>query len=401
MFMAIIHMKIFMRQTIFLSLLVFGLFFVMAKPAAASERLIAVYLDAETINRGYTVATPNEIFRLGVFPGVVNQATHVILKSFNQTEIELPQNLNLVSPIYEYDMRGQENPLLLHQPLAITLSYDSDNYRPKNVYYWNAVSNIWQPLPSKTIWAGDYVQAISHLPYSKVAVFEEPLPSHERKSFDFLADDAALGQTVGFEDGTIYVEMTENSVDSRTLVTLKDVDTLPGEIPAGHRLVSQVFAFHIYTERQPILLRPINVNISYYSPNLNAKCLKYWDGNKQEWVSLPSAVDYDNWRVRGAIHLSYAIVAVFESDEFQAQEGIASWYYISEHPYGAANNDFDFDTRLLVTNLENNRTVIVTVVDRGPFVPGRIIDLSKKAFGDLANTSQGVIRVRVEKINTN
>jgi rare lipoprotein A len=46
-----------------------------------------------------------------------------------------------------------------------------------------------------------------------------------------------------------------------------------------------------------------------------------------------------------------------------------------------------------VTDLDSGRSVTVTVNDRGPFSPGRIIDLSPEAFGALAPTGRGVLRV--------
>ena len=63
----------------------------------------------------------------------------------------------------------------------------------------------------------------------------------------------------------------------------------------------------------------------------------------------------------------------------------------------AASWDYDFGTRIRVTNTENGKSTIVTILDRGPAKRlGRIIDLSKKAFSEIANTRQGVINVKLE-----
>ena len=60
---------------------------------------------------------------------------------------------------------------------------------------------------------------------------------------------------------------------------------------------------------------------------------------------------------------------------------------------------YKFGTRLTVTNLENGRSVVVTVNDRGPskrlVAKGRIIDLSRGAFATIADLKQGIIRVNV------
>lgn len=57
-----------------------------------------------------------------------------------------------------------------------------------------------------------------------------------------------------------------------------------------------------------------------------------------------------------------------------------------------------FGTRLQVTDLETGRRVVVTVTDRGPFVRGRVIDLSLAAARQLGMVERGVARVRVERV---
>src|SRR3954452_25337169 len=57
---------------------------------------------------------------------------------------------------------------------------------------------------------------------------------------------------------------------------------------------------------------------------------------------------------------------------------------------------FPFGTRVRVTNLENGRRVVVVIDDRGPFVRGRIIDLSEAAAARLGMLEAGVVRVRLK-----
>lgn len=88
--------------------------------------------------------------------------------------------------------------------------------------------------------------------------------------------------------------------------------------------------------------------------------------------------------------------------------GVASWYGKPYHgrrtasgeiynmnQLTAAHPTLPFGTRVAVTNLENGRTVIVTINDRGPFKPNRVIDVSRKAAGQLGFLGQGLARVRV------
>jgi rare lipoprotein A len=64
----------------------------------------------------------------------------------------------------------------------------------------------------------------------------------------------------------------------------------------------------------------------------------------------------------------------------------------------AAHKKLPFGTKVRVTNLKNSKSVIVKINDRGPFVRGRIVDLSSSAFSRIANLDAGVIEVKIEVI---
>lgn len=89
--------------------------------------------------------------------------------------------------------------------------------------------------------------------------------------------------------------------------------------------------------------------------------------------------------------------------------GLASWYgpnfhgrltangeVYDQYHLSAAHPTFPLPSYARVTNQENGRSVIVRVNDRGPFAPGRIIDLSSKAADMLDTKQQGVAKVRVQ-----
>ncbi len=93
------------------------------------------------------------------------------------------------------------------------------------------------------------------------------------------------------------------------------------------------------------------------------------------------------------------------------QEGLASWYgpefhgqptssreIFNMHDLTAAHLTLPFGTHVMVTNLNNNKSVVVRINDRGPFVSGRIIDLSYAAAKLLGAIGPGVIPVRLEVI---
>lgn len=65
----------------------------------------------------------------------------------------------------------------------------------------------------------------------------------------------------------------------------------------------------------------------------------------------------------------------------------------------AAHRSLPFGTNVRVTNTRNGKSVMVRINDRGPFVRGRIIDLSKGAFERIGSTRSGILRVRLERVD--
>ncbi len=93
--------------------------------------------------------------------------------------------------------------------------------------------------------------------------------------------------------------------------------------------------------------------------------------------------------------------------------GKASWYGKDFHGkktangqiynmYGlsAAHKTLPLGTQIRVTNLENNRSVVLVINDRGPFVSGRILDLSYGAANKLGTVERGVAKVRISAIGS-
>ncbi|MDO3720764.1 septal ring lytic transglycosylase RlpA family protein [Marinobacter sp. chi1] len=87
--------------------------------------------------------------------------------------------------------------------------------------------------------------------------------------------------------------------------------------------------------------------------------------------------------------------ASFYADKFQGRQTASGALY-KHDLYTAAHKTLPFGSTVRVTNTTNGKSVVVEVNDRGPFVKGRIIDLSKSAFKSIANTSLGLIDVKIE-----
>lgn len=91
--------------------------------------------------------------------------------------------------------------------------------------------------------------------------------------------------------------------------------------------------------------------------------------------------------------------ASYYHDKFNGKK-TASGVKFDNNKLTAAHKKFPFGTKLKITSEKNGKSVIVVINDRGPFVNGREIDLSKKAFMDItSNKNSGVVFVTIEIIN--
>lgn len=90
--------------------------------------------------------------------------------------------------------------------------------------------------------------------------------------------------------------------------------------------------------------------------------------------------------------------ASYYHDKFNGRK-TASGKKINNNDLTAAHKKLPFGTKLKITNEQNNKCVIVEITDRGPFVNGREIDLSKRAFMSIAsNKRSGALTVTIEII---
>ena len=87
--------------------------------------------------------------------------------------------------------------------------------------------------------------------------------------------------------------------------------------------------------------------------------------------------------------------ASYYAEEFQGRKTASGEIY-DMSKYTAAHRTLPFGTICRVTNLKTNKTVIVRINDRGPFVPGRILDLSRGAAQALDGIAQGIMEVKIE-----
>lgn len=132
------------------------------------------------------------------------------------------------------------------------------------------------------------------------------------------------------------------------------------------------------------------------------------------WISTLKNVDYIPIKIFFMIKLITLLLIFFthgDTNQFPTEFGIASWYgpgfhgrktasgvVYDQNLMVAAHKTLPFGTVARVTNLENGLQVEVCVVDRGPYVKGRVIDLSSEAAKAIGLKAKGTARVRVEDL---
>lgn len=97
--------------------------------------------------------------------------------------------------------------------------------------------------------------------------------------------------------------------------------------------------------------------------------------------------------------LAGAILAGYTNVATAGEKGIASYYHSLRYSgLIAAHRTIPLGSWVRVTNLDNGRSAIVKIVDRGPFVRGRIIDVSTAAAGVLGFRVSGTAHVQIAKM---
>jgi rare lipoprotein A len=115
---------------------------------------------------------------------------------------------------------------------------------------------------------------------------------------------------------------------------------------------------------------------------------------RQEIISDTIFVDNGKFKIyKTNAHASYY------ADKFNGRR-TTSGRKFDNNKYTAAHKKFPFGTKVKVTNEANGKSVIVEITDRGPFVKSREIDLSKRAFNDIASRrDDGSMQVTIAVLN--
>lgn len=134
-----------------------------------------------------------------------------------------------------------------------------------------------------------------------------------------------------------------------------------------------------------ISLGLINLSDSSYIEKEFEKALS----EKNFYLTRPASVEYNNLGT---------ITASWYGNRFHGKETANGEIY-DEMGLTAAHKTLPFGTILKVTNLRNNKSIFVRINDRGPYIDGRDLDLSKASAKALGMVKRGVVKVKIEEMS--
>ncbi len=208
----------------------------------------------------------------------------------------------------------------------------------------------------------------------------------------------AKGYTVGAFNDYIKLSLVPGILNEQTGVQIIELNE-PVDLPWEIDKVSKVIQFEFLNKAAYDNHKPFYIQLNYDNNNDNYKQVMYFDKGCGCWRPLPTTDYPDKQYVRSLIHLSYARVAVFSYPSV-ITKGSASWYKYKNGDF-AASPDFPKGSKIKVTNIDNNKSVVVTINDYGPdrmTHPDRVIDLDKVAFNKIASLGAGIANVKINPV---
>lgn len=131
---------------------------------------VSLRLDAATIEKGYTLTDASESFFVGVTPKAVAEPITVNVRELSLDEFPAPADMTVMSRLFQYDIPTQARQPLA-RPIFIKLAYQPTDGAWPTLMFFDGISRTWKPLPSTFDPQTNTAKAISHLPFSRIAVF--------------------------------------------------------------------------------------------------------------------------------------------------------------------------------------------------------------------------------------
>lgn len=154
---------------------------VFAEEVKPLEQVVSVFVDAPTIVKGYTHESVDKLMRVGIRPNTLNEGTRIDVKTLDYSIMQdtlgkFAENgdWNFVGQIYLFDILNKQS-YDGRDFFFLEIKYPEGDVRnsPRHLVFYNAVSGLWEPLPSEDYPELGSVRALIHLPYARLAIVEE------------------------------------------------------------------------------------------------------------------------------------------------------------------------------------------------------------------------------------
>jgi hypothetical protein len=319
---------------------------------------------------------------------------------------------NQTALAYQFKITQEKNIPLLKRPMPAVFDLkDENNYKYKRMYYYHEQGNIWLALSAR-LDKGRNLLLSDKIDFAQgiIGLFVDNKPLRDRieaktKPFPLILNDPSPNLkpdpfTITLGDDIISKGYTINQQGVR-LAVLPGVLNIASKVKLNFQNGVLDYNFEPLNKTQSVLKanQKLFIELPVEEKTYNDKTIVFWDNNQQDWREMPSFYSYKNQTVRAKSAFHFGKYKVINKPGIFI--GKASWFrdsLISKTRWAAASNDYPLGTKARIINLENNKSVEVKLLSTGPFVAGRIIDLTRSAFAEIANPGQGVIKVRVEAI---
>lgn len=373
--------------------------------AQAQEEFEAAtyHLDSRTVEKGYPISFDDRKFTLLVQPYALSGAGDIALSSASSTAAISAYKFSITR-------ESESEPVLLKRPLSAVFSTKQESpYQYFRMYYYHRPQGIWlalaasfdskrQLIVSNKI---DFAQGVIGIMGANVPLPDRvPEMRSSIKNAEGREEDEfftiALGSDIMEKGYTIFWNGIQVAVPPHTLQA-------PSEATFRWNEKEELLDYNfkpIFGNDPPfaggtfIILR-----LPLQGEGIEVKKITFWDNTVSLWRDLPSSYDYDKRYVTAKSPFHFGRYKVVSKQD--AYVGEASWFrdsLITKTKMAAASNEFAYGARVVVTNLKNGKQVGVEVRSTGPYVEGRIIDLTYSAFAQIANPKMGVATVRVDRV---
>lgn len=143
-----------------------------AETGNINNNVFLLNLDKNTVGKGYEISAFAGAVELILPAGSLKEESPVAVKKIDE-EMVTPWQIDRASPIFQFEIINKttyDN----GKPISIQIKYDSTSNSLKQIFYYDKTNNYWRPLPTDDFPGKSFARASIHLPFARVAVFDNP-----------------------------------------------------------------------------------------------------------------------------------------------------------------------------------------------------------------------------------